>query len=103
HTGPTPVVSQHHMLATLAATTDATPQYALEGSIFVAGAAVQWLRDGLKLFATALDSEALAAASDPGLPIVFVPGFVGLGAPHWDPEARGAVFGLTRNTGAAEL
>ena len=69
----------------------------------MAGAAVQWLRDGLKLFATAPESEALAAASDPELPVVFVPGFVGLGAPHWDPEARGALLGLTRNTGPAEL
>lgn len=103
HTGQTPVASKHHLLTTIAATTGATPEYALEGSVFVAGAAVQWLRDGLKLFATAPESEALAAASDPELPVVFVPGFVGLGAPHWDPEARGALLGLTRNTGAADV
>src|SRR5581483_2342327 len=83
--------------------TDERKQYVLEGSIFVAGAAVQWLRDGLKLFAQAADVEELARRSDPEQPILFVPGFVGLGAPHWLPEARGVVFGLTRNTTAAEL
>jgi glycerol kinase len=103
HTGTTAVRSQHRLLTTLAATTDATPQFALEGSVFVAGAAVQWLRDGLKLLGESSQSETLAQTADAEQPIVFVPGFVGLGAPHWVAEARGAIFGLTRGTGAAEL
>jgi glycerol kinase len=103
HTGEHPVFSKHRMLTTFAATTDAKPQYALEGSVFVAGAAVQWLRDGLKLLPDAAASEALAARSDPAEPVLFVPGFVGLGAPHWVPEARGVLFGLTRGTTAADL
>ena len=103
HTGTTPVRSQHRLLTTMAATTDRTPQYALEGSVFVAGAAVQWLRDGLKLLGESSQSEALAGAADAEQSVVFVPGFVGLGAPHWVPEARGAILGLTRATGPAEL
>ena len=78
-------------------------EYVLEGSVFVAGAAVQWLRDGLKLFRTAPMVEALAGQSDPEQPVMFVPGFVGLGAPHWVPEVRGVMFGLTRATTAADL
>jgi glycerol kinase len=77
--------------------------YALEGSIFVAGAAVQWLRDGLGLIATAADTGALAAAADPAQEVYLVPAFVGLGAPYWEPEARGTLTGLTRGTGRAEL
>src|SRR5206468_12440086 len=69
----------------------------------IAGAAVQWLRDGLRLFKTAPEVESLAAASDPEQPVLFVPAFVGLGAPHWVPEARGVLFGLTRGTTAADL
>ncbi len=103
HTGGRPVASRHRLLTTLAATTDNRPQYALEGSVFVAGAAVQWLRDGLQLFREAPAVEALAAQSDPEQPVVFVPGFVGLGAPHWVPEARGVLFGLTRGTTAADV
>jgi glycerol kinase len=103
HTGDRPTRSKHGLLSTLAATLDAKPQYALEGSVFVAGAAVQWLRDGLKLFAQASESEALAQRSDPEQPVLFVPAFVGLGAPHWVPEARGVVFGLSRGTTAADL
>ena len=103
HTGDRPIRSQHKLLSTLAATLDDRPQYALEGSVFVAGAAVQWLRDGLKLFDAAPAVEGLAAASDPSHPVLFVPGFVGLGAPYWAPEARGVLFGLTRGTTAAEL
>jgi glycerol kinase len=103
HTGERPVPSRSGLLTTLAANLDPKPLYALEGSVFVAGAAVQWLRDGLKLFAQASDSEAHAARSDPEQPIVFVPGFVGLGAPHWIPEARGVLFGLTRGTSGADL
>ncbi|MCI0640388.1 MAG: glycerol kinase GlpK [Gemmataceae bacterium] len=78
-------------------------QYVIEGSVFIAGAAVQWLRDGLRFISTSADVEKLAALSDPQQPVIFVPGFVGLGAPHWVPEARGVVFGLTRNTTAADL
>ena len=101
--GTQPKLSRHRLLTTLAATTGLHPQYALEGSVFVAGAAVQWLRDGLKLFDRAEKVEALAEQSDLSQPIYFIPGFVGLGAPHWVPEARGAIFGLTRGTTAADL
>lgn len=103
HVGNRPILSQHRLLTTLAATLDDRPQYALEGSVFVAGAAVQWLRDGLKLLPTAPASEQFAEHSDPSQPIVFVPAFVGLGAPYWVPEARGVLFGLTRGTTAADL
>ena len=103
HTGDSAVSSRHRLLTTVAATVDAKPKYALEGAVFVAGAAVQWLRDGLHLFQTAEEVEALARASNPAEPVLFVPGFVGLGAPHWVPEARGAILGLTRATTAAEL
>ena len=103
HTGNTVVSSQHKLLTTVAATTDAKPKYALEGAVFIAGAAVQWLRDGLHLFQSAADVEQLARESNPAEPVLFVPGFVGLGAPHWVPEARGVIFGLTRATAAADL
>jgi glycerol kinase len=103
HTGAKPIRSRRRLLSSVAAMTDATPQYVLEGSVFIAGAAVQWLRDGLKLIAQASDSEFLASQSSPEEPIVLVPGFVGLGAPHWVPEVRGVLFGLTRNTSAADL
>src|SRR5205814_610262 len=103
HTGDTAVSSKHKLLTTVAATTDAKPKYALEGAVFIAGAAVQWLRDGLHLFRTAAEVEGLAKASNPAEPVLFVPGFVGLGAPYWVPEARGVLFGLTRATTAADL
>src|SRR5262249_32893968 len=103
HTGGRPIASRYRLLTTLAATLDDKPQYALEGSGFVAGAAVQWVRAGLKLFDQAAAVEALAAQSDREQPVLFVPGFVGLGAPHWVPEARGVLFGLTRGTTAADL
>jgi glycerol kinase len=103
HVGDRPVPSKHRLLTTLAANPDGRLQYALEGSVFVAGAAVQWLRDGLKFFDRAEAVEALARQSDPEQPVIFVPGFVGLGAPHWVPEARGVLFGLTRGTTAADL
>jgi len=77
--------------------------YALEGSIFIAGAAVQWLRDGLGIIEKASDSGPLAAKADPGQQVYLVPAFTGLGAPHWDANARGAMFGLTRNTGPREF
>ncbi|MEQ1713562.1 MAG: FGGY-family carbohydrate kinase, partial [Hyphomicrobium sp.] len=90
-------------LTTIAYQLDGQRTYALEGSIFIAGAAVQWLRDGLGVIRSAAESTALAAAADPAQDVILVPAFTGLGAPHWVPEARGALFGLTRNTGPAEL
>src|SRR5439155_6232577 len=103
HLGDKALRSRYRLLTSFAATVDERPQYVLEGSIFIAGAAVQWLRDGLKLIDKSEGIEALAAQSDPEQPILFVPGFVGLGAPHWVPEARGVVFGLTRSTTGADL
>jgi glycerol kinase len=103
HTGDTAVSSTHKLLTTVAAMPDAKPQYALEGAVFVAGAAVQWLRDGLRFFRASAEVEQLAKDSNPAEPVLFVPGFVGLGAPHWVPEARGVIFGLTRATTAADL
>jgi glycerol kinase len=79
------------------------PTYALEGSIFVAGAIVQWLRDGLQIIGTAAEAQTLAEQADPHQDVVIVPAFVGLGAPYWDADCRGAAFGLTRNTGPAEI
>jgi glycerol kinase len=98
HTGERLILSQHRLLSSLAATVDERRQYVIEGSVFVAGAAVQWLRDGLKLFAASPEVENFAAASDVEQPILFLPAFVGLGAPYWVPEARGVLFGLTRGT-----
>lgn len=103
HTGAQVIHSKNRLLSSLAATIDERKQYVLEGSVFVAGAAVQWLRDGLKLFDAAPDVERLAQQSDPDLPVLFVPAFVGLGAPYWVPEARAVVFGLTRNTTGKDL
>lgn len=103
HLGTEPMLSKHRLITSFAATTDATAQYVLEGSIFIAGAAVQWLRDGLKLIGGSAEVEGLAQASDLEQPVLFVPAFVGLGAPHWIPEARGVLFGLTRGTTAADL
>ena len=99
NTGAEPVVSKHRLLTTIAYQLAGERTYALEGAIFIAGAAVQWLRDALKLIAHAQDVNVLAAAEE----VYLVPAFVGLGAPYWDAQARAAVFGLTRNAGAAEL
>ena len=103
NTGDAPVTSHNRLLTTLAWQLGGTRTYALEGAIFVAGAAVQWLRDGLKLFTDATESGVLAQQADPAQRVVFVPAFVGLGAPYWDAEARGAILGLTRGTGPAEI
>jgi len=103
NTGDEAVRSENRLLTTIAYQLSGKRTYALEGSIFVAGAAVQWLRDGLKLIRRAADTGVLAAGSDRGQPVYLVPAFVGLGAPHWDPDARGAIFGLTRGTTTAEL
>ena len=103
-TGDRPVASEHGLLTTLAWQLDGQPpQYALEGAVFVAGAAVQWLRDELGLIETSDAVEALAASVASAEGVVVVPAFTGLGAPHWDPHARGTVLGLTRGTGAAHL
>ncbi len=103
NTGAEAVTSKHRLLTTIAYRLDGVTTYALEGSIFVAGAAVQWLRDELKLFQSAAETEALAKAADPGQRVILVPAFVGLGAPYWDAHARGAIFGLSRASGPAEL
>jgi glycerol kinase len=103
NTGETPVASRHRLLTTIAYQLDGRRTYALEGAIFIAGAAVQWLRDGLKVIETAADADRLAATADAGQDVILVPAFVGLGAPYWRPETRGALFGLTRATSAAEL
>jgi glycerol kinase len=103
NTGKSAVASRNRLLTTIAYQLGGQRTYALEGSIFVAGAAVQWLRDGLGLIADAAETGALAAAADPGQSVYLVPAFVGLGAPYWDAQARGALFGLTRGTGRAEM
>ncbi len=103
NTGAHPVASAHRLLATVAWQRPGETHYALEGSVFVAGAVVQWLRDGLGLIASAAEIEALAASVADAGGVVLVPAFTGLGAPHWDPYARGAVFGLTRGTTAGHL
>ena len=103
HTGQVPVASRHELLTTVAAMAGPVPRYALEGSVFVAGAAVQWLRDGLQLFSKAEDTLDLATRSNPVEPVLFVPAFVGLGSPYWEPEARGALLGLTRGTTKADV
>ena len=105
NTGSEPVVSSHGLLATIGwqLGPGAPLVYAAEGSVFVTGAAVQWLRDGLGIIAESRDVEALAARADDSGGVVFVPAFVGLGAPYWDPDARGTIVGLTRGSGAAEL
>jgi len=102
--GQKPLLSEHGLVTTLACDSQGQPAYCLEGSVFIAGAVVQYLRDSLKFFNSAEDSEKLAkgvAFDDDG--VVFVPAFAGLGAPHWNQEARGAIFGLTRDTTPAQI
>jgi len=103
NTGKTPVRSENRLLTTIAYQLDGEPTYALEGSIFIAGAVVQWLRDGLKIIREARETQPLAEKADPTQNVVLVPAFTGLGAPYWNAECRGSVFGLTRNSGPAEL
>ncbi len=103
NTGEQPVTSKNRLLTTIAWQLDGGVTYALEGSIFIAGAAVQWLRDGLGMIERADQSGDLARKADPHQQVYLVPAFTGLGAPHWDAEARGALYGLTRNTGPQEL
>jgi glycerol kinase len=103
NTGDTPVASNNRLLTTIAYQLGGKRTYALEGAIFIAGAAVQWLRDALKMITAAPDVNALAAAAALSAQVYLVPAFVGLGAPWWDANARGAVYGLTRNAGVAEL
>ncbi|MCZ8235920.1 MAG: glycerol kinase GlpK [Inhella sp.] len=103
HTGTTALASQHGLLSTRAAQVDATPQFALEGSVFMGGAVVQWLRDGLGLVQRSDEIEALARSVPDSAGVVLVPAFTGLGAPHWAPEARGALVGLTRGSNRAHI
>jgi glycerol kinase len=103
NTGKDLVRSKNRLLTTIAYRLDGETTYALEGAIFMAGASVQWLRDMLRLLKDTAESGTLAKAADPGQDVYMVPAFVGLGAPWWDAEARGAIFGLTRNTGRAEI
>ena len=103
NTGADMVRSKNRLLSTIAYRLDGETTYALEGSIFIAGAAVQWIRDGLKLVKQASETGPLARAADPSQNVYMVPAFVGLGAPWWDAEARGAIYGLTRNSGPAEI
>lgn len=104
HTGDRVVPSTRGLVTTLAATLGAgPPQYALEGSVFVAGAAVQWFRDGLKAVGAAPEIDVMATKADPSSEVIFVPALTGLGAPHWEPDARGTIFGLTRASTVADL
>jgi glycerol kinase len=103
NTGVERLVSNNRLLTTIAYQLEGRRTYALEGAIFVAGAAVQWLRDAMKLINAASDVGPLAQQADPAEQVYLVPAFVGLGAPYWDAQARGAIFGLSRNSGAAEL
>jgi glycerol kinase len=103
NTGTSAVLSRNRLISTIAYRLGGETVYGLEGAIFIAGAAVQWLRDGLGIVPSAAAAGAMAEAADPGQEVVLVPAFVGLGAPYWDAEARGALFGLTRGTGPNEL
>ena len=103
NTGDKPAVSGNKLLTTIAYRLDGKASYALEGSIFMAGAIVQWLRDGLGLIAKASETQALAEAANPQSAVVLVPAFTGLGAPHWDAEARAAIFNMTRDSSKADI
>ncbi len=103
NTGDEAITSTHRLLTTVGYRLNGKVTYALEGSIFVAGAAVQWLRDGIQLIKQAGDTEAIAEETMDSRGVYLVPAFTGLGAPYWDPHARGAIFGLTRDTGIGEI
>lgn len=103
NTGTQAVQSKNRLLTTIAYQLNGQPTYALEGSIFIAGAVVQWLRDGLGIIDDARETQSLAEAADPEQSVVIVPAFTGLGAPYWDAQCRGAIYGLTRNSGPKEL
>jgi glycerol kinase len=103
NTGSSIVRSKNKLLTTIAYQFDGKPTYALEGSIFIAGAVVQWLRDGLQIINSAAETQDLAIHADSNQQVIIVPAFTGLGAPYWNPDCRAAVYGLTRNSGPAEL
>jgi glycerol kinase len=103
NTGDTPVQSKNRLLPTIAYQLAGKPTYALEGSIFIAGAVVHWLRDGLRIIHEASQTQPMAEQADPSQNVVLVPAFTGLGAPYWNPECRGAIYGLTRYSGPNEL
>ncbi|NOY12165.1 MAG: glycerol kinase, partial [Deltaproteobacteria bacterium] len=103
NTGEQAFHSENRLLTTVAYRVAGKTSYAIEGSIFVAGAAIQWIRDELKLIKSANEVEAIAESLPSNHGVYLVPAFTGLGAPHWDPHARGAIFGLTRDTGVAEI
>jgi len=103
NTGSEPVRSEHQLLTTVAYRLNGVVCYGLEGSIFIAGASVQWLRDALKVIEHASETEAIAASNPDSHGVYVVPAFTGLGAPHWDAEARGGIFGLTRDAGVADI
>ena len=103
NTGDQAIASENHLLTTVAYRLNGKVTYGLEGSIFIAGAAVQWLRDGLNIIDQASETEAIARAHPDPQGVYLVPAFTGLGAPYWDPEARGAILGLTRNSGVADI
>ncbi|MEP3890653.1 MAG: glycerol kinase GlpK [Hellea sp.] len=103
NTGEDCITSKNRLLSTVCYRLKGKTTYALEGSIFIAGAAVQWLRDGIQIIKDAAETEAMCESLDSNKGVYLVPAFTGLGAPHWDPDARGAIFGLTRDTGRAEI
>jgi glycerol kinase len=103
NTGSVALRSTHRLLTTVAYRLNGQTTYALEGSIFMAGATIQWIRDGLRLIASANEVQPLAEATGYDNPVYMVPAFTGLGAPYWDPMARGAILGLSRDTGIKEI
>ena len=103
NTGSECITSKNRLLSTVCYRLGGKTTYALEGSIFIAGAAVQWLRDGIQIIKDAAETEAMCEGLESNKGVYLVPAFTGLGAPHWDPDARGAIFGLTRDTGRAEI
>ncbi|MEL7461818.1 MAG: FGGY-family carbohydrate kinase, partial [Pseudomonadota bacterium] len=103
NTGPKPFRSENRLLTTVAYQIDGQRTFALEGAIFIAGAVVQWLRDGLKIIREASETQPMAEAADAEQGVVLVPAFTGLGAPYWNPDCRGAIYGLTRNSGPEEF